>query len=148
MIAVLQRVSRAQVTVNGEVVGRIQRGILVLAAGLRGDTDADVDAIATKIAEYRIFPDAEGKMNCNVREAGGALLVVSQFTLAADGEKGRRPSFDVAAPPEEGRRLVDRLVASLRGQGLSVETGRFGADMEVELVNDGPATFVLKRPRS
>lgn len=147
MIAVLQRVKRARVSVGGEMIGDIGRGILVLAAALRGDTEQDADAIATKIAEYRIFEDAGGKMNLNIHEAGGSILLVSQFTLAADGEKGRRPSFDQAAPPADGEILVNRLAARLRELGLTVETGRFGAEMEVELVNDGPATFVLRRPR-
>lgn len=147
MIAVIQRVSRARVLVDGAVVGSIDRGILVLAAALKGDRDDDATALADKIAEFRIFEDDSGKMNRNVREAGGSVLVVSQFTLAADGEKGRRPSFDLAAPPEVGRMQIDRLVSRLRETGLAVETGRFGAAMEVELVNDGPATFVLRRPR-
>jgi len=145
---VVQRISRAEVRVAGESVGRIGRGLLVLAASLRGETEADVDALAQKIAEYRIFEDEQGKMNISARDAGAAILVVSQFTLAADGEKGRRPSFDAASPPDLGRDRVDRLVARLREFGLTVETGRFGAAMEVELVNDGPATFVLERPRS
>ncbi|MBL8693004.1 MAG: D-tyrosyl-tRNA(Tyr) deacylase [Planctomycetes bacterium] len=148
MRVVVQRVSRAEVRVGGECVGRIGHGLLVLAASLRSETEADVDAIAQKIAEYRVFEDEQGKMNLSARDAGAALLVVSQFTLAADGEKGRRPSFDAASPPELGRARVERLVERLRAFGLSVETGRFGAAMEVELVNNGPATFILERPRS
>ncbi|MFN0206450.1 MAG: D-aminoacyl-tRNA deacylase [Planctomycetota bacterium] len=147
MIAVIQRVSRAKVTVAGRVAGSIEKGILVLACALTGDTDADAAALGTKISEYRIFPDAAGKMNLSIADMNGSVLVVSQFTLAADGEKGRRPSFDRAASPDAGRALVDRLVEVLRTKGLSVETGIFGADMEVELVNEGPATFVLERPR-
>ncbi|MBI3818356.1 MAG: D-tyrosyl-tRNA(Tyr) deacylase [Planctomycetes bacterium] len=148
MIAVLQRVSSARVLVDDAPIGSIQKGILVFAAALRGDAEKDADALAGRIVEYRIFPDAAGKMNCSVLEAGGAILVVSQFTLAADGEKGRRPSFDRAAPPDDGRALFDRLVLTLRSYRASVETGRFGAEMRVEIVNEGPATFVLERPSS
>lgn len=147
MIAVLQRVSEASVEAEGDVVGRIGRGIVVLACALGGDRPEDADALATKIAEYRIFEDEAGKTNRSVLEAGGAILLVSQFTLAADGEKGRRPSFDRAAPPEVGRALLERLAECLRGRGVRVETGRFGASMRVALVNDGPATFLLARPR-
>ena len=147
MIAVVQRVERARVWVGDELVGSIGRGVLVLAAALRGDRPEDADALAEKIADYRIFEDAAGRTNVSARELGLAALVVSQFTLAADGEKGRRPSFDRAAPSEEAEPLVSRLADRLRALGLPVETGRFRASMRVELVNDGPATYVLQRPR-
>lgn len=147
MIAVLQRVLRARVVAGDEVVGEIGAGLLVLAASTRGDRDADVDALARKIADYRVFEDAEGKTNRSALDVGAAALVVSQFTLAADGGKGNRPSFDRAAPPDDARRALDRLASALRAAGLRVETGRFGASMRVELVNDGPATYVLERPR-
>jgi D-tyrosyl-tRNA(Tyr) deacylase len=147
VIAVLQRVARAQVDVGSRTVGRIGRGLLVLACAVRGDGPDDADALARKIAEYRVFPDDAGKMNRSILETGGEVLVVSQFTLAATGEKGRRPSFDEAAAPQEGRALVDRLVEMLRQLGLAVATGEFGAEMQVELVNDGPCTFILERPQ-
>jgi D-tyrosyl-tRNA(Tyr) deacylase len=141
--AVLQRVSRADVKVGGVVKGAIGPGLLAFVAVVRGDADAAADALARKILDYRVFEDDAGKMNRAVLEAGGALLVVSQFTLAADGKKGRRPSFDDAAPPAEAARLLDRVVARLREAGARVETGEFGATMEVSLVNIGPATFIL-----
>jgi D-tyrosyl-tRNA(Tyr) deacylase len=141
--AVLQRVSRADVKVGGVVKGAIGPGLLAFVAVVRGDADAAADALARKILDYRVFEDDAGKMNRAVLEAGGALLVVSQFTLAADGKKGRRPSFDDAAPPAEAARLLDRVVARQREAGARVETGEFGATMEVSLVNIGPATFIL-----
>jgi len=141
---VLQRVSSAAVRVEGETVGEIGRGILALVGVERGDGAAEAAAAAEKLAGLRIFPDAEGKMNLDVRQAGGAFLVVSQFTLAGSLARGRRPSFDDAAPPDAAAPLVDALVADLRGRGLAVETGRFRAHMEVALVNDGPVTFVLE----
>jgi len=144
--AVLQRVDSASVTVGAEVVGRIGRGLLVLLGVEQGDGDAEARYLARKTAELRIFQDAGGKMNLSVREAGGSVLAVSQFTLLADCRKGRRPGFDRAAPPAEGERLYERYVAELRGLGLPVETGRFGAEMLVELCNHGPVTIILERP--
>lgn len=144
MIAVIQRVSRAEVTVDGESVGKIGRGILALVAVERGDTEAQAERLAERMLGYRIFGDAEDKMNLSVRDIGGALLLVSQFTLAADTKKGMRPSFTPAADPETGRRLFDGFVEKVRARHSPVETGRFGADMQVELVNDGPVTFTLR----
>ncbi|MBL7223795.1 MAG: D-tyrosyl-tRNA(Tyr) deacylase [Candidatus Brocadiae bacterium] len=143
MIAVIQRVSRASVTVDGETAGAIARGLLVLLGVRKGDGDAQADALARKIGGLRIFADDEGKMNRSCAEAGGAMLVVSQFTLCGDCRKGRRPSFEPAAPPAEATRLYERFCGRLREQGYRVETGVFGAMMDVELVNDGPVTFVL-----
>lgn len=146
MILVVQRVSRACVGVDGRTVGAIGKGLLVLAAAERGDGPAQVGWCARKIAEVRIFPDGDGKMNLSARDAGGEVLLVSQFTLVGDLKKGTRPSFSSAAPPEEARRLLDELAAAVRALGLKVETGVFQAMMEVELVNDGPVTLVLRRP--
>ena len=143
MRLVLQRVARARVTVAGEEVGAIGGGMLVLAGVERGDTLAQAQAAARKLVGLRLFDDAQGKMNLAAAEVGGAFLVVSQFTLAGSLERGRRPSFDAAAPPAEAEPLVDALVAALRAEGATVATGRFRAHMEVELVNDGPVTFVL-----
>lgn len=128
----------------GEVVGRIGRGVFALVAVVPGDTPATAAAAADRLAGLRCFDDAAGKMNLDAAAAGGAFLVVSQFTLAADLSRGRRPSFTGAAPPEVAAPLVEALVEDLRGRGFVVETGRFGAAMEVELVNDGPVTFVLE----
>jgi D-tyrosyl-tRNA(Tyr) deacylase len=147
VIAVLQRASEASVEVEGAVVGKIGRGIVVLAAVLAGDRREDAIDLAEKIADYRIFEDDGGKTNLSVAEVGGSVLLVSQFTLAADGSKGRRPSFDRAAPPEAARELLEALANKLRERGIPVETGRFGTSMRVQLVNDGPATFVLERPQ-
>ena len=144
MRLVLQRVSRAAVRVDGETVGAIGRGLLVLAGVERGDGPAQVAAAAEKLSGLRVFDDPEGKMNLDTRAVGGAFLVVSQFTLAGSLARGRRPSFDRAAPPAEAAPLVEALVADLRARGFAVETGRFRAMMEVELVNDGPVTFVLE----
>ena len=146
MRAVVQRVSSASVRVDGELIGAVGRGALVLLGVLEGDGERDAVQLAEKGAGFRYFADDEGRMNLAAAEVGGALLVVSQFTLAADGRKGRRPSFDKAADPLEAEELYERFVAHLRGLGLVVETGRFGAMMEVELVNDGPVTFVLDEP--
>jgi len=141
---ILQRVSSASVTVAGEVVGRIGRGILVLVGVERADGPQEVAAAAEKLAGLRIFDDAEGKMNLDTRAVGGAFLVVSQFTLAGSLARGRRPSFDDAAPPAVAAPLVEALVADLRARGFAVATGRFRAYMEVALVNDGPVTFLLE----
>ncbi|HXO21583.1 MAG TPA: D-aminoacyl-tRNA deacylase [Thermoanaerobaculia bacterium] len=144
MRLVLQRVSSAAVRVAGETVGEIGRGLLVLVGVERGDGPAAVAAAAEKLAGLRVFDDAEGKMNLDTAVAGGAFLVVSQFTLAGSLARGRRPSFDGAAPPEEARPLVEALVEDLRRRGFVVASGRFRAQMEVALVNDGPVTFVLE----
>jgi D-tyrosyl-tRNA(Tyr) deacylase len=143
---VLQRVSSASVRVAGEVVGEIGRGILALIGVERGDSAASAAAAAEKLAGLRLFSDAEGKMNLDASQAGGAFLVVSQFTLAGSLARGRRPSFDDAARPEAAAPLVEALVAALRRRGLPVATGRFREPMEVSLVNDGPVTFVLEIP--
>jgi D-tyrosyl-tRNA(Tyr) deacylase len=142
MRLVVQRVSSAAVKVAGETVGAIGRGLLVLVGIERGDGEEAVRAAAGKLAGLRIFEDAAGKMNLDSAEAGGAFLIVSQFTLAGSVARGRRPSFDRAAPPEEAEPLVAALIDDLRARGFSVATGRFRAHMEVALVNDGPVTLV------
>jgi D-tyrosyl-tRNA(Tyr) deacylase len=143
MLALIQRVSRAQVRVAGERVGAIGPGLLALVAVEPGDGEIQAQRICERLLGYRIFDDAEGRMNLSLADTCGGLLLVSQFTLAADTRKGMRPGFSTAAPPEEGRRWFDRLVEIARGGHLAVETGRYGTRMEVELVNDGPATFLL-----
>lgn len=143
MRAVVQRVSAAAVRAGDRLVGRIGPGILAFIGVAHEDGPADVHYIATKIRDLRIFPDDEGKMNRSVAEAGGAVLVVSQFTLQADCRKGRRPSFDAAARPSLAQALYEAVVHTLRDEGLRVETGEFQADMDVELVNDGPVTLLL-----
>jgi D-tyrosyl-tRNA(Tyr) deacylase len=142
--AVVQRVSWARVRVGGEMVGEIGPGLLVLVGAAAADTSAEAVALGDKLAGLRIFPDAEGRMNCSVAEAGGAVLVVSQFTLLGDLRRGRRPSFTEAAPPESAEPLVEEVVEHLRRAGLPCATGRFRAHMEVELLNDGPVTLVLE----
>ena len=146
MIALLQRVTHAEARVAGESVGAVGRGLLVLAAVERGDDEARVERIAERILGYRVFPDEAGKMNRNVTEIDGELLLVSQFTLAADTRKGARPSFTPAAAPEEGLRLFEHFVETVRARYPRIATGRFGADMQVSLVNDGPVTFILQSP--
>jgi len=143
MRAVVQRVRRAQVVVAGEVTGQIDRGLLVLLGVSRKDTQADADYLADKIAGLRIFEDESGKMNLDVNAGRGAVLVVSQFTLYGDMRRGKRPSFDAAAPPEEARPLYEYLVERIRALGLVCQTGRFQQIMQVELVNDGPVTILL-----
>lgn len=143
MRAVVQRTTRASVRVDGSTVGEIGTGVLILLGVGREDDDDSADRLASRVAGLRIFADADGRMNRDLTQVGGALLVVSQFTLLADASKGRRPSFIGAAPPEQGERLYSRFVERLRGMGLPVATGEFGAHMEVELVNDGPVTLVL-----
>jgi D-tyrosyl-tRNA(Tyr) deacylase len=143
MRAVVQRVSRAQVTVRDEVVGRIERGLLVLLGVASTDKEADADYLAEKVAGLRVFEDEAGKMNRAVGEAGGAVLVVSQFTLYGDVRRGKRPSFDAAAPPEQARKLYEYFVERIRAAGLRCETGRFQEMMQVELVNDGPVTILM-----
>jgi len=146
MRVLLQRVSRAAVRVEGETIAAIQRGLLLLVGFRRGDGQADLDWMVDKIVHLRIFEDSAGKMNLALAEVGGEALAVSQFTLYADARKGRRPSFDAAAPAEEARRLFERFVDALRRHAMSVQTGRFQAAMQVELVNDGPVTIMLDSP--
>lgn len=144
MLAVLQRVRRARVEIDEHVVGRIDQGLLVLLCAERGDTDALADKLLAKILKLRIFSDAAGKMNLSVQDVGGGLLIVSQFTLAADVSGGNRPSFTSAAPPDEGRRLYDYFVQQARAAHPIVQTGQFAADMQVNLVNDGPVTIPMR----
>jgi D-tyrosyl-tRNA(Tyr) deacylase len=143
MRAVVQRVSRARVRVNGEVVGEIGLGLVVLLGVGVGDTRAEADYLAEKTIGLRIFEDAGGKMNLSVAEVAGAVLVVSQFTLYGDARRGKRPSFDAAAPPEQARELYEYFVERVRASGLRCETGRFQETMQVELVNEGPVTILL-----
>jgi D-tyrosyl-tRNA(Tyr) deacylase len=143
MRAVVQRVSRANVTVNGEITGEIGPGLLVLLGVGQGDTRADADYLAEKIIGLRIFEDAGGKMNLSVVDVGGAVLAVSQFTLYGDTRRGKRPSFDAAAPPQQARELYEYFVEKIRAAGLRCETGRFQEMMQVELVNEGPVTILL-----
>ncbi|MGH9640874.1 MAG: D-aminoacyl-tRNA deacylase [Terriglobales bacterium] len=143
MRAVVQRVSRAKVTVNGEITGEIGRGLLVLLGVGAGDTSAAADYLADKIIGLRIFEDAGSKMNLSVAEVAGAVLVVSQFTLYGDVRRGKRPSFDGAAPPQVARELYEYFVKKVRAAGLPCETGRFQEMMQVELVNEGPVTILL-----
>ena len=143
MRAVVQRVSRCRVTVDGNVTGEIGPGLLVLLGVSKTDNEAAADYLVEKIIGLRIFEDEEGKMNLSVQDSGGALLVVSQFTLYGDVRRGKRPSFDAAARPEEARRLYEYFVGKVRAAGLRCETGQFQAMMEVELVNSGPVTIML-----
>ena len=143
MRAVVQRVSEASVTVDEEIVGQIGPGLMVLVGIVTDDTAADVDLIAGRLAGLRIFEDDDGKMNRSVADTGGGILLVSQFTLAGDARKGRRPSFVAAARPEVAETLYERLVAAIEGQGVAVQTGRFRTHMQVALVNDGPVTILL-----
>jgi D-aminoacyl-tRNA deacylase len=143
MRAVVQRVSRCRVTVEGNVAGEIGAGLLVLLGVSKADNEQAADYLADKVIGLRIFADADGKMNLSVQEAGGAVLVVSQFTLYGDARRGRRPSFDAAARPEEARRLYEYFVAKVRTAGLRCQAGEFQAMMEVELVNSGPVTILL-----
>ena len=143
MRAVLQRVSRAEVRIDGRVAGRIGRGFVVLLGVARGDADADADFMVDRTLGVRVFADQAGKMNLALGSVAGELLVVSQFTLLADTDSGRRPSFIHAAAPDEARRLYERFISLARQRGVRVETGEFGAMMEVELVNDGPVTILL-----
>lgn len=143
MIALIQRVSEARVAVGGQTVGAIGRGILALIGVERGDGEAQAERLAERVLGYRVFADADGKMNLSLRDIGGELLAVPQFTLAADTRSGTRAGFSTAAAPEEGRRLFDLLV-SKAGEKVRTRTGRFGADMQVSLVNEGPVTFWLQ----
>lgn len=141
MRALLQRVSQASVTVEGECIGKIDTGLLVLVCAMTGDSEAEATKLAAKIAKTRIFTDENGKMNRSVKDIGGDILAVSQFTLAADTRSGNRPGFSTAASPEDGRHLYDFFCETLRENGLKVETGRFAANMQVQLINDGPVTI-------
>jgi D-tyrosyl-tRNA(Tyr) deacylase len=148
MRAVVQRVSRARVTVGNDVVGDIGRGLLVLLGVAREDTETDADYLADKITGLRVFEDSDGKMNLSLPDAEGSMLVVSQFTLYGDVRRGKRPSFDHAAPPEKARQLYEYFVEKVRAAGMRCETGKFQAMMQVELVNDGPITILLDSSRA
>lgn len=143
MKALIQRVSSAHVEVSGEIVGKIGQGLLVLLGVERGDDQAHAEKLLDKLLQYRVFSDAEGKMNLSVRDVSGGILLVSQFTLAADTNKGLRPSFSSAASPDLARELYDYAVSYLRQEHDDVATGTFAADMQVQLINDGPVTFLL-----
>ncbi len=144
MIALLQRVSAGEVVVEGRMVGAIGRGLLVLLGVEAGDTEVEAERLLERLLKYRVFADAEGRMNRSLRDVGGGLLLVPQFTLAADTHKGLRPSFSTAASPEEGRRLFEHVLAKARSLHAPVAQGEFGADMKVTLTNDGPVTFWLQ----
>lgn len=144
MRALVQRVSEAAVRVAGEVTGEIGPGLLILVCAMQGDTEAEAEALAARVAKLRIFKDDAGKMNRSLLDTGGAALVVSQFTLAADTSRGNRPGFSTAAPPTEGERLYEHFAAHLKSLGIDTAQGRFGADMKVALVNDGPVTIWLE----
>ena len=146
MIALIQRVAEAAVIVNGNIEGEIKSGILALIGVERGDSEPQARRLLQRLLAYRIFPDGEGRMNLNVLQAGGQLLLVPQFTLAADTNSGNRPSFTPAAPPAEGERLFDHFVGLAKSELGEIQTGVFGADMKVRLVNDGPVTFWLQVP--
>ena len=144
MIGLLQRVSRAGVETGGECISAIEHGLLVLVGVQQGDSESGADRLLERLLGYRVFPDADGRMNLALREAGGGLLLVPQFTLAADTRSGMRPGFSTAASPDDGQRLFDYLVEQAQMRHAPVESGRFGADMQVSLVNDGPVTFWLE----
>jgi D-tyrosyl-tRNA(Tyr) deacylase len=143
MIAVIQRCSRGKVSVSEKVVGEIDNGLVILLGVQKGDTEKDADFLVNKISGLRIFSDESDKMNLSIKDVDGSALVISQFTLCGDLKKGRRPSFVNAAPPEDGNRLYEYFMAELNQSGVQVQSGEFGARMNVELVNDGPVTFVL-----
>jgi D-aminoacyl-tRNA deacylase len=144
VIALVQRVTEARVAVGGETLGAVGRGVLALVGVERGDSAREGERLAERVLGYRIFPDAEGRMNRSLADIGGGLLVVPQFTLAADTRSGTRPGFSTAASPEDGARLFEAFVQACRARHAEVATGRFGADMRVSLVNDGPVTFWLQ----
>lgn len=144
MRALVQRVGEAAVRIDGQVVGEIGPGLMILICAMAGDTEAQADKLAQRIARMRIFRDEAGRMNLSLLDTGGAALVVSQFTLAADTSRGNRPGFSAAAPPEPGERLYAHFARALAAQGIQVETGRFGAEMKVSLVNDGPVTIWIE----
>lgn len=141
MIAVIQRVINANVSIKGEIVSEIGKGMLVLLGVEKNDGDAEIEKLANKLCRYRIFNDENGKMNLNIEQVGGDMLVVSQFTLVADTQKGNRPGFSHGASPEHGEAIYQKFVAALKKKDINVATGRFGADMQVGLINDGPVTF-------
>ena len=143
MRAVLQRVSRASVSVEGKVTGEIGHGLLILVCAMEGDTDTKADQLAAKVAKMRIFKDDQGKMNLSIRDVGGSALIVSQFTLAAD-LRGNRPGFSTAAKPDEGKRLYEYFTARMQAEGIPTANGIFGADMDVSLNNDGPVTIWME----
>lgn len=145
MKALIQRVREASVEVDGRVVGRCGEGMMILVCAMQGDAEPNATALATKIAALRIFRDADGRMNRSILGIGGEALVVSQFTLAADTSRGNRPGFSAAAPPDLGRHLYETFVAALQAQGIATQTGVFGADMAVSLINDGPVTVAMER---
>jgi len=147
MRAVIQRVSKASVTVDGEVTGSIGRGLLVFLGVGREDTEKDIDFMADKIANLRIFEDADGKMNLSVSDIGGAVLLISQFTLFGDCRKGRRPDFTAAGPPDMANRLYEQTIAAVKTKGVPVETGVFAARMDIDSINDGPVTLILDSRR-
>ena len=144
MIGLLQRVKNASVTVNEQVIGVVKQGLLVLVCAEKGDSAEQCEKLAKKVLAYRIFEDENGKMNKSVSDIGGEILIVSQFTLAADTAKGLRPSFTPAADPETGKRLYEHFIERVRESGLKTQTGQFGANMQVSLINDGPVTIWLK----
>lgn len=144
MMSVIQRVKNARVEVDGQVIGQIEQGLLALVCAEKGDTEAEADKLLAKMLKLRIFSDEAGKMNKSVQDVGGGLLIVSQFTLAADTRGGNRPSFTAAAAPDEGRRLYDYFVQQARAAHPVVQTGKFAADMQVHLVNDGPITIPMR----
>ncbi|CAO1668824.1 MULTISPECIES: D-aminoacyl-tRNA deacylase [Salinicola] len=144
MRALIQRVSRASVDIDGETVGRIDQGLLALVGVAAEDDRTNADRLLHKLLHYRVFADGEGRMNCNLQQIEGGLLLVSQFTLVASTDKGLRPSFSSAAPPAHGQAMFDYLVEQAQTAWPKVATGRFGADMQVELINDGPVTFMLE----
>jgi len=143
--ALVQRVTEASVSVDGAAIGRCGPGLMILVCAMRGDAEANATDLATRTARLRVFRDEAGRMNRSLLDTGGGALVVSQFTLAADTSRGKRPGFSAAAPPDEGERLYETYAQALRDLGISVETGRFGADMAVRLTNDGPVTILLDR---
>ncbi|GAB2686835.1 D-aminoacyl-tRNA deacylase [Aliiglaciecola aliphaticivorans] len=144
MIALIQRVTQAHVEIDNNIVGQIDKGMMLLLGVEKSDSEETVKKLANKLMKLRIFSDAEGKMNLNIQQFGGAMLVVSQFTLVADTSKGNRPGFSDAAPPEQGKHLYQQFVEYCQQQGVECQTGQFGADMKVSLTNDGPVTFHLQ----
>jgi len=145
MRALLQRVSEARVDIDGQIVGQCGQGLMILVCAMQGDTEENAAKLATKIAKVRIFKDDAGKMNRSIADIGGSALVVSQFTLSADTSRGNRPGFSTAAAPDDGQRLYLQFADCLRGLGIPVETGEFGADMQVSLTNDGPVTIWMEQ---
>ncbi|MGB0902940.1 D-aminoacyl-tRNA deacylase [Halocynthiibacter sp.] len=144
MKAVVQRVTEASVDVDGERIGEIDEGVVILVCAMQGDTEANADKLAAKITKLRIFRDDEGRMNRSLADIGGTALIVSQFTLAADTSRGNRPGFSAAASPDEGERLYEYFITRIQHEGIPVQTGKFGADMKVRLLNDGPVTIPME----